>query len=102
MKVDAKLHYHSKSIHIEFFEDDKLIEHSCIAHMNGHNDSPLMSIFTEQICRRWNSQDILVKALKFCREKIHSEDVYEQDSIDCVQVIDTALEAIGKPLEEIV
>jgi hypothetical protein len=90
INIEAKLHYHNKTIHIEIFEDGKLVEHSCIAFMNSNNNSPLMGMFTEQICRRWNTQDILVRALKHCRGRLcnHGDDL---------EIIDTALSAI-KPL----
>ena len=97
MKIDARLHYHDNTIHIEFFEDKKLVEHSCIAKMNSHNESPLLSIFKEQICRRWNTQDVLIKAIKHCRDLIGGGeyDVHEQDAVDCLSIIDTALDAAG-------
>lgn len=95
MDIQAKLHYHDKTaLHVEWFEDGVLKEHSCIARMNGHSNSPLISILVEKICHRWNIHDTLIKALKFCQQSIEEGDLSESDNIETMQqVIAVALES---------
>ena len=93
--MDAKLHYHDNRIEIEHFEGLTSKDHSCIAIMNTENETPLLNIYKEQICRRWNTFDMMVKVLRQCRKQFDTSCTFEQEANIMQMMIDDVLFYVG-------